>query len=133
MSEKQDNNKGHVDSLHQVPMSDHATHPEQDSAWEERLHPHWEHLDEWSDRHSPHPSAAHIQQVLLQAKKRNRRRLWKELLVLWSAALLLVGGGCSLAQANWYIYVWMQLISLCVAVLIWAICIHPSNGSEQNE
>jgi len=72
MSEKQDNKKGHVDSLHQVPMSNHATHPEQDSAWEERLHPHWEHLDEWSDRHSPHPSAAHIQQALLQAKKRNR-------------------------------------------------------------
>lgn len=144
MSEQENKKKaGNADSNRESSLSDgdasHPKHsenvevPSQELEWDKMLHPHWERLDAWGDVHAPHPSSAHIQQVLLQAKMKNRRRLWKELLGLWSIALLLVGGGCGLAATNWQIYAWAQVFLLSGAVIIWLTCIQPSKESERHE
>lgn len=144
MSEREDKKKiGNADSNSKLSLFDgdasRSVHsedvevPAQELEWDKMLHPHWERLDAWSDGYAPHPSSAQIQQILLQAKMKNRRRLWKELLGLWSIALLLVGGGCSLAAANWQIYAWAQIFLLSGAVIIWLTCIQPSKESERHE
>lgn len=150
MSEHEDKKKtGNADSNRKISLFDaNATRPVhsedteapklpkvqvQELEWNKKLYPHWERLDAWSDLHSPHPSQAQIQQILLQAKRKNRGRLWKELLGLWSIALLLVGGGCGLAAANWQLYAWVQVFLLSGAVIIWLTCFHPSRESEQHE
>jgi hypothetical protein len=76
------------------------------------LHQAWAGLDQASERKAEIPDVEHLQHLLHSRSRCQRSRLWQELLLLWGAACILVGGGLSLAMTDWRAFAGFQAAAL---------------------
>lgn len=97
-----------------------------------RLHQAWASLDQASERNTEIPDVEQLQRMLHSRYRRNRSRLWKELLLLWGAACILVGGGLSLAMTDWRAFAGFQAAALLGGVLF-CLVKSPIRAEEEGE
>ncbi|NKI20526.1 YxlC family protein [Paenibacillus dendritiformis] len=97
-----------------------------------RLHQAWASLDQASERNAEIPDVEQLQRMLHSRFRRNRSRLWKELLLLWGAACILVGGGLSLAMIDWRAFAGFQAAALLGGVLF-CLVKSPIRAEEEGE
>ena len=87
----------------------------QDTAIDTQLNAAWGQVDGWSnDKHVP--SAAHLNILLQQQRQIMKYKLWRDLAVLWTLAVILLAGGYLLAERSLNAYLIFQSVLVCVAV-----------------
>ncbi|MGZ9584750.1 DUF5345 family protein [Paenibacillus marinisediminis] len=86
-----------------------------DTAIDTRLNAAWEQVDGWS--HEKHaPSSAHLNMLLKQQRQIMKYKLWRDLAVLWTLAIILLAGGYLLAERSLNAYLIFQSVLVCVGV-----------------
>lgn len=124
-----------------IPMTaepgNNKTHPapaewEADADSLQRLHQAWDSLDQASERNAEIPDVEQLQRMLHSRSQRKRSRLLKELLLLWGAACILVGGGLSLAMTDWLAFAGFQAAALLGGVMF-CLVKSPLRASEEGE
>ncbi|BFH12443.1 YxlC family protein [Paenibacillus melissococcoides] len=97
-----------------------------------RLHQAWASLDQASERNVEIPDVEQLQRMLHSRSRRKRSRLWKELLLLWGAACILVGGGLTLAATDWRAFAGFQAAALAGGIMF-CLFKSPIRAAEEGE
>lgn len=99
---------------------------EQDAQTLKRLDAAWNQVEQWSEGHQS-PSAHHFMMMLEQQRKQMKRKLWRDLSILWCVAIVVLAVGYWIAEQSLHAFILLQLALFGVGLIgaVWTMVIVP--------